>query len=107
VPPALGIAARRRSPATMPGTIVGTGRNKGLRYPADAPRVEVIVAVVPHHADTVHGTRTKARLWCLGAGRRGGLDRPDTQSTRHLGDNSPTAHPAPAAGGSAPAGSNR
>ena len=40
-------AGRRRSPATMPGLRAGRAPgNKGLRYPADPPRVEEIVAVM-------------------------------------------------------------
>ena len=40
-------AGRRRSPATMPGFHAGRSpRNKGLRYPADPPKVEEIVAVM-------------------------------------------------------------
>jgi integrase len=40
-------AGRRRSPATMPGFQAGRPpRNKGLRYPADPPKVEEIVAVM-------------------------------------------------------------
>ena len=40
-------AGRRRSPATMPGLRAGRAPgNKGLRYPADPPRVEAIVAVM-------------------------------------------------------------
>ncbi len=36
---------RRRSPATLPGFHAGhTPGNNGLRYPADPPRVEEIVA---------------------------------------------------------------
>jgi hypothetical protein len=43
----LDAAGRRRSPATMPGFHAGRPpRNKGLRYPADPPTVEEIVAVV-------------------------------------------------------------
>ena len=38
-------AGRRRSPATMPGFHAGRSpRNRGLRYPADPPKVEEIVA---------------------------------------------------------------
>jgi hypothetical protein len=41
---------RRRSPATLPGFHVGHAPgNKGLRYPADPPKVEEIVAVMPPH----------------------------------------------------------
>ena len=40
-------AGRRRSPATMPGFHAGRPpRNEGLRYPADPPKVEEIVAVM-------------------------------------------------------------
>jgi hypothetical protein len=40
-------ADRRRSPATMPGFHSGRPpRNKGLRFPADPPKVEEIVAVM-------------------------------------------------------------
>jgi hypothetical protein len=40
-------AGRRRSPATMPGYHAGRPpRNKGLRYPADPPTVEEIIATV-------------------------------------------------------------
>jgi hypothetical protein len=43
----LDAAGRRRSPATMPGFHTGHApRNKGLRYPADPPTVEEIVAVM-------------------------------------------------------------
>jgi hypothetical protein len=42
----LDAAGRRRSPATMPGFHAGRPpRNKGVRYPADPPTVEEIVAV--------------------------------------------------------------
>jgi hypothetical protein len=40
-------AGRRRSPATLPGYHQGRPpRNKGLRYPADPPTVEEIIAVM-------------------------------------------------------------
>ena len=43
----LDAAGRRRSPATMPGFHAGRPpRNKGVRYPADPPTVEEIVAVM-------------------------------------------------------------
>jgi hypothetical protein len=42
----LDAAGRRRSPATKPGFHAGRPpRNKGVRYPADPPTVEEIVAV--------------------------------------------------------------
>jgi hypothetical protein len=38
-------AGRRRSPATMPGFHAGRApANKDLRYPADPPKVEEIIA---------------------------------------------------------------
>jgi hypothetical protein len=41
----LDAAGRPRSPATMPGYHAGRPpRNKGIRYPADPPRVEEIVS---------------------------------------------------------------
>jgi hypothetical protein len=40
-------AGRRRSPATMPGFHAGRPPgNKGLRYPADPPKVEEFIAVM-------------------------------------------------------------
>jgi hypothetical protein len=43
----LDTAGRRRSPATLPGFHAGRPpRNKGMRYPADPPTVEEIVAVL-------------------------------------------------------------
>jgi hypothetical protein len=45
---------RHRSPATMPGYHAGRPpRNKGMRYPADPPTVEEIVAVIVTPAMTV------------------------------------------------------
>jgi hypothetical protein len=53
-------AGRRRSPATMPGFHVGRPpRNKGLRYPADPPKVEEIVAVMRTAGDHAHGRRLR------------------------------------------------
>jgi hypothetical protein len=41
------VAGRRRSPAAVPGYHAGRPpRNKGLRDPADPPRVEEIIAVM-------------------------------------------------------------
>ena len=54
----LDAAGRRRSPATMPGFHAGhPPRNKGLRYPADPPTVEEIVAVMRIAGDGLHGRR--------------------------------------------------
>jgi hypothetical protein len=63
-------AGRRRSPATMPGFHAGRPpRNKGLRYPADPPTVEEIVAVMRIAGDGVHGRRLRGLvvvLWRAG-----------------------------------------
>jgi hypothetical protein len=54
----LDAAGRRRSPATMPGFHAGRPpRNKGLRYPADPPTIEEIVAVMRTATDDAHGRR--------------------------------------------------
>jgi site-specific recombinase XerD len=51
-------AGRRRSPATMPGFHAGRPpRNKGLRYPADPPKVEEIVSVMRTAGNDLHGRR--------------------------------------------------
>ena len=51
-------AGRRRSPATMPGFLAGRPpRNKGLRYPADPPKVVEIIAVRRVAGDGAHGRR--------------------------------------------------
>src|SRR3954471_9909268 len=54
----LDAAGRRRSPATLPGFHAGRPpRNKGMRYPADPPTVEEIVAVMRAAGKTIHGQR--------------------------------------------------
>jgi site-specific recombinase XerD len=64
-------AGRRRSPATMPGYHVGgPPRNKGLRYPADPPTVEEIVAVMRQAGTTTQGLRMRALIVVMW---RGGL----------------------------------
>ena len=64
-------AGRRRSPATMPGYHAGRSpRNKGMRYPADPPTVEEIVAVMHQVGDDRHGARLRAVIVVLW---RGGL----------------------------------
>ena len=56
-------AGRRRSPATMPGFHAGRAPgNKGLRYPADPPRVEEIIAVMRTAGDGLHGRRLRALI---------------------------------------------
>ena len=62
----LDAAGRRRSPATLPGYLAGRApRNKGLRYPADPPRVEEIVAVMRAAGDGAHGDRVRALIVVL------------------------------------------
>jgi hypothetical protein len=59
-------AGRRRSPATMPGFHAGRSpRNKGLRYPADPPKVEEIVAVMRAAGDDAHGRRLRGLIVVL------------------------------------------
>jgi site-specific recombinase XerD len=59
-------AGRRRSPATMPGYHAGRPpRNKGIRYPADPPTVEEIVAVMRQAAADRHGWRLRAMIVVL------------------------------------------
>jgi site-specific recombinase XerD len=59
-------AGRRRSPATMPGFHAGRPpRNKGLRYPADPPKVEEIVAVMRAAGDGTHGRRLRGLIVIL------------------------------------------
>jgi site-specific recombinase XerD len=63
-------AGRRRSPATMPKFHTGRPpRNKGLRYPADPPKVEEIVAVMRTAGGGAHARRLRgliAILWRAG-----------------------------------------
>ena len=54
---------RRRSPATLPGFHAGPAPgNKGLRYPADPPKVEGIVAVMRTAGDGAHGRRLRGLI---------------------------------------------
>jgi integrase len=53
-------AGRRRSPATMPGFHAGHAPgNKGLRHPADPPKIEEIIAVMRAAGDGTHGRRLR------------------------------------------------
>jgi len=62
----LDAAGRRRLPATMPGFHAGRPpRNKGVRYPADPPTVEEIVAVMRQAGDGPHGRRLRALIAVL------------------------------------------
>ncbi len=59
-------AGRRRSPATMPEYHRGRPpRNKGLRYPADPPTVEEIIAVMRAAGDDPDGTRLRGLIVVL------------------------------------------
>jgi integrase len=59
-------AGRPRSPATMPGFHSGRPpRNKGIRYAADPPRVEEIVAVMRAAGPGVHGGRIRGLIVIL------------------------------------------
>ncbi len=67
----LDAAGHRRSPATMPGYHQGRApRNKGLRYPADPPTIEEIVAVMRAAGDGPDGARLCASSRANGGGRR-------------------------------------
>ncbi len=56
-------AGRRRSPATMPRFHAGHAPgNKGLRYPADPPKVEEIIAVMRAAGDRAHGRRLRGLI---------------------------------------------
>jgi integrase len=62
----LDAAGRRRSPATLPGFHAGRSpRNKGLRYPADPPTVEEIVAVMRAAGNRAHGQRLRGLIVVL------------------------------------------
>jgi len=70
-PVLLDATGRRRSPAAMPGHNAGRPpRNKGVRYPADPPTVEEIVAVMRKIPVDRHGLRLRAMIVVLW---RGGL----------------------------------
>src|SRR5436190_22986928 len=59
-------AGHPRSPATMPGYHQGRPpRNKGLRYPADPPTVEEIVAVMRAAGENRDGARLRALIVIL------------------------------------------
>ena len=59
-------AGRRRSPATIPAFHAGRPpHNKGLRYPADPPKVEEIIAVMRAAGDRPHGRRLRALIVLL------------------------------------------
>jgi hypothetical protein len=82
----LDAAGRPRSPATMPGYHAGRPpRNKGIRYPADPPRVEEIVSVMRQAGPGIHGARLRGLivvLWRAGLRISEGLCRPDAPIAR-------------------------
>jgi site-specific recombinase XerD len=62
----LDAAGRRRSPAAMPAFHAGRPpRNKGMRYLADPPTVEEIVAVLRAAGATMHGMRLRGLIVLL------------------------------------------
>src|SRR5215213_7469816 len=62
----LDAAGRRRSPVTLPEFHAGRApRNKGMRYPADPPTIEEIVAVLRRAGDSVHGRRLRGLIVVL------------------------------------------
>ena len=64
--PLLDAAGRRRSPATLPDFHAGRPpRNKGIRYPADPPTIEEIVAVMRSAGGGVHGHRLRGLIVVL------------------------------------------
>jgi hypothetical protein len=56
-------AARRRSPATLPGFHAGRApRNQGMRYHADPRTVEEIVCMMRQAGEDPHGWRLRAMM---------------------------------------------
>jgi len=76
-------AGRRRSPATLPGFHVGHAPgNKGLRYPADPPKVEEIIAVMRAAGDGAHGRRLRGLIVIMWARRSAHPGSPRAQRRR-------------------------
>ena len=64
--PLLDRAGRRRSPASLPGYHHSRpSRNKGLRYPADPPTVDEIIAVMRAAGESADGMRLRALIVVL------------------------------------------
>jgi integrase len=62
----LDAAARRRSPARLASSDAGRpSRNKGMRYPADPPTVEEVVAVMRAAGENRHGQRLRGLIVVL------------------------------------------
>src|SRR2546421_9314906 len=86
-------AGRRRSSATLPGYHAGRPpRNKGLRYPADPPSVEEIVAVMRQAGTSTQGLRVRALVVILWIGEALAVTEPDLDAwlptDHHEGANS-------------------
>ncbi len=77
-PSTLDVTGRRRSLAGLLGFHLGRApRNKGLRYPADPPRVEEIVAVMRAAGEGIHAERLRGLivvLWRAGLRIREALE---------------------------------
>jgi len=64
--PLIDAAGRRRSAVTLPGYLSGRApHNKGMRYPADPPRVQEIIAVMRQAGEDRHGLRIRAVIAVL------------------------------------------
>src|SRR5688572_16475083 len=89
MPPLLDAAGRHRSPATLPGYLAGRApRNKGLRYPADPPPVEEIVAVMRQAGTGVHAARARGLivvLWRAGLRIQEALSLAEVDLDEHRG----------------------
>jgi hypothetical protein len=80
----LDAAGRRRSPATLTSFHAGRPpRNKGMRYPADPPTVEEVIAVMRAAGETIHGQRLRGLIVVLW--RAGLRIRPRLMSNRRFG----------------------
>jgi site-specific recombinase XerC len=85
----LDVAGHRRSPVTMPGYHQGRPpKNKGLRFPADPPAVEEIIAVMSATGNGADGARLRALiivLWRAGLRISEALDLAETDLDRSRG----------------------
>jgi hypothetical protein len=100
VSPSLNAAGRCQSPATLPGYFAGRPpRDKGLRYPADPPTVEKIVAAIREAGGGAHVARLRALIvLAYRAARPGGADadRARPRAARRVGARAPRqGRPAP------------
>jgi integrase len=85
----LDAAGHQRSPVTMPGYHQGRPpKNKGLRFPADPPPVEEIIAVMGAAGNGPDGARLRALiivLWRAGLRISEALDLAETDLDRSRG----------------------